>query len=182
MSAGAGLFVHPAKGPVGANYGLDECRFLRPIYHNDTIQVRLTCKEKIDRESRGREFPSGVVKWYEEILDEDGELVAFATILTLVQKKSPFHEVDRAFIEATLGKLTDDTKAKFGLLSPQHMVEHLEFFLRLATSLEPIEIVTPEHRLERFQESLWNYQPMPEGFNHPLLKKGETEELRGLVV
>ncbi|MEM6725113.1 MAG: phenylacetic acid degradation bifunctional protein PaaZ, partial [Bacteroidota bacterium] len=44
LAAAAGLFVHPSKGPVGANYGLDECRFIRPIYHNDTIQVRLTCK------------------------------------------------------------------------------------------------------------------------------------------
>ena len=91
--------MDPGKGPVGANYGLDECRFIRPIYHNDTIQVRLICKEKIDRDSRGREFPSGVVKWYEEILDEDGELVAFATILTLVQKKSPFPEVSKSWVE-----------------------------------------------------------------------------------
>jgi len=70
LAAAAGLFVHPAKGPVGANYGLDECRFIRPIYHNDTIQVRLTCKEKVERDSRGKEHPSGVVKWYEEIFDQ----------------------------------------------------------------------------------------------------------------
>jgi len=55
LAAAAGLFVSPAKGPVGANYGLDECRFVRPIYHNDTIQVRLTCKEKVDRDSKGKE-------------------------------------------------------------------------------------------------------------------------------
>ncbi len=178
LSAGAGLFVHPAKGPVGANYGLDECRFLRPIYHNDTIQVRLTCKQKIDRDSRGREFPSGVVKWYEEILDEDGELVAFATILTLVQKRSPFRELTREYVRETLDRLTIDARPKWGILTPQHMVEHIEFFLRFATSQEPVEIVTPEHRIERFQESLWNYRPMPESFDNPLLRKGKTEDLR----
>ena len=39
LAAAAGLFVKPDQGPVGANYGLDECRFLRPIYHNDTVYV-----------------------------------------------------------------------------------------------------------------------------------------------
>jgi len=50
ISAAAGLFVYPNKGPVAANYGLDSIRFLRPLYHNDTIYVRLTCKEKVDRD------------------------------------------------------------------------------------------------------------------------------------
>ena len=50
ISAAAGLFVYPNKGPVSANYGLEECRFLRPLYHNDTVYVRLTCKQKVDRD------------------------------------------------------------------------------------------------------------------------------------
>ena len=50
LAAAAGLFVYPNKGPVAANYGLEDCRFLRPIYHNDTVYVRLTCKQKVDRE------------------------------------------------------------------------------------------------------------------------------------
>src|SRR5690606_4983040 len=53
LSAAAGLFVYPNKGPVAANYGLDTCRFMRPIYHNDTIYVRLTCQEKRDRDVKG---------------------------------------------------------------------------------------------------------------------------------
>ncbi len=51
FAAAAGLFVYPNKGPVAANYGLEECRFLRPIYHNDTVYVRLTCKQKIDSDA-----------------------------------------------------------------------------------------------------------------------------------
>jgi len=31
LSAAAGLFVYPNKGPVAANYGLEDCRFVRPI-------------------------------------------------------------------------------------------------------------------------------------------------------
>jgi len=178
LAAAAGLFVHPGKGPVGANYGLDECRFIRPIYHNDTIQVRLTCKEKVERDSKGKEFPSGVVKWYEEIFDQDGELVAMATILTLVKKKSPFAQVDRAYLEEKLNALTEDTKPKWGLMTPQHMVEHFEYFWQIAAGKVEIEITTPADRLEKFEDSLWNYREMPAKFDHPALRKGEVEDLR----
>ncbi|TRX48479.1 phenylacetic acid degradation bifunctional protein PaaZ [Fulvivirga sp. M361] len=178
LSAGAGLFVDPGKGPVGANYGLDECRFIRPIYHNDTIQVRLTCKEKTDRDSRGREFPSGVVKWYEEILDEDGELVAFATILTLVQKKCPFHNVNKAFIQEGLAKLTAEAKPKWGIMTSQHMVEHIEFFHLMSIGKYPTEIATPEKYIERVQDSLFTYEPMPKNHVHPLMEEGKLTELK----
>jgi hypothetical protein len=54
LSAAAGLFVSPAKGPVLANYGLDTLRFVKPVGIGDTIQARLTCKRKIDRRQRAR--------------------------------------------------------------------------------------------------------------------------------
>ncbi|MEZ5041808.1 MAG: phenylacetic acid degradation bifunctional protein PaaZ [Saprospiraceae bacterium] len=178
LAAAAGLFVYPNKGPVTANYGLEECRFIRPIYHNDTIQVRLTCKEKIERESKGREFPSGVVKWYVEVFDQEQELVAIATILTMVQKKSPFLPFTKENVAKGLAKLTDSHRAKWGILSPQHMVEHLEFFMQMAMGAIKTDITTPEKYLERTQESLFNYRPMPRDFDHPLLKVEALEDLR----
>lgn len=178
LAAAAGLFVSPAKGPVGANYGLDECRFLRPIYHNDTIQVRLTCKEKRERDSKGKEHPSGVVKWYVELFDQAGELVAFATILTLVMKKSPFMVYSQERLAEALRGLTEETKAEWGILTPQHMVEHLEFFNRVALGELEVARITPEDRLEKWTESLYNHYPMPKNFQMPLLRKGELEDLR----
>lgn len=178
LAAAAGLFVHPAKGPVGANYGLDNCRFIRPIYHNDTIQVRLTCKEKVERDSRGKEHPSGVIKWYEEIFDQDGELVAMATILTLVQKKSPFPTITKSYLQEKLNALTESTQPKWGLMTAQHLVEHFEFFMQQALGKIPCEIKTPEKYLEETQDSLWNYRSMPKKFDHPVLRKGEVEDLR----
>jgi oxepin-CoA hydrolase / 3-oxo-5,6-dehydrosuberyl-CoA semialdehyde dehydrogenase len=86
LSAAAGLFVDPKKGPVLANYGLDECRFLKPVYVGATIGVRLTCKEKISKEKREGEQAQGVVKWQVDVYDETGDTVALATILTLVAK------------------------------------------------------------------------------------------------
>ena len=178
LAAAAGLFVYPNKGPVAANYGLEDCRFIRPIYHNDTIWVRLTCKEKQDREARGRQFPAGVVKWVVEIFDQDDEKVAVATILTMVQKKCPFVEVNRTMIESALAKLQEDTPPKWGILTAQHMVEHLAFFTQMAIGKIETEVTTPEKRIDRLQESLYNYRPMPAKFDHPLLRKGELEDLR----
>ena len=49
MSKAAGLFVDPPKGPVLLNYGIDECRFTKPVYPGMTVAVRFTAKEKISR-------------------------------------------------------------------------------------------------------------------------------------
>ncbi|MCB0854039.1 MAG: aldehyde dehydrogenase family protein, partial [Bacteroidetes bacterium] len=178
LAAAAGLFVSPAKGPVGANYGLDECRFIRPIYHNDTIQVRLTCKEKVDRDAKGREHPSGVVKWYVQLFDQDMEMVAFATILTLVQKKSPFFDYSIENVEEILMGLTEETKPQWGMMSARHMVEHLEYFNQLALGRVVVEMITPAEKVEKYTESLYNYYKMPRNYQLEIFRKGETENLR----
>ena len=87
LSRAAGLFVDPPKGPVLLNYGLDECRFVKPVYPGMTIQVRFTVKEKIDQEKRSPEdVAKGIVKFLVDVFDETGETVAIATILTMVKK------------------------------------------------------------------------------------------------
>lgn len=89
LSKAAGLFVDAKKGPVLLNYGIDECRFTKPVYPGMTIGVRLTVKEKIDQELRSEEdVPKGIVKWLVDVYDDTGETVAIATILTMVRKKS----------------------------------------------------------------------------------------------
>ena len=88
MSAAAGLFVDPKKGPVLANYGVDEFRFLKPVYVGATIGVRLTIKEKTQQEKRGDDdILKGIVKWQVDVFDETGESCALGTILTLVANK-----------------------------------------------------------------------------------------------
>jgi oxepin-CoA hydrolase / 3-oxo-5,6-dehydrosuberyl-CoA semialdehyde dehydrogenase len=88
LSAAAGLFVEAAKGPVLLNYGIDECRFLKPVYAGTTIGVRFTCKEKTGQDPRDeKDIPKGIVKWYVDVYDETGDSVMIATILTMVRKK-----------------------------------------------------------------------------------------------
>ena len=89
LSAAAGLFVSPAPGPVLANYGLDTLRFTKPVAIGDTIQARLTCKRKVDRQRRdSRGVGQGVVVWDVEVRNQHGELVASYDILTLVAKRA----------------------------------------------------------------------------------------------
>ena len=88
LSAAAGLFVSPAPGPVLANYGLDNLRFVAPVAIGDTIRARLTCKRKVDRnrtDEQGR--GQGVVAWDVQVTNQNDELVASYDILTLVQKR-----------------------------------------------------------------------------------------------
>lgn len=89
LSAAAGLFVDGKKGPVLLNYGIDECRFLKPVYAGTTIGVKLTCREKTAQDQKDEtDIPKGIVKWLVEVTDEKGEDVAVATILTMVRRKN----------------------------------------------------------------------------------------------
>lgn len=106
LSKAAGLFVDPPKGPVLLNYGIDECRFTRPIYPGMTIGVKFTCKEKIENDkplkaANGEDVKVGIVKWVVDIydassmevlekydaVDQAGQTVGIATILTMVKLK-----------------------------------------------------------------------------------------------
>ena len=87
MSKAAGLFVQPEKGPVLLNYGIDECRFTKPVYPGMTIGVRFTAKEKISQEKRDKDdIAKGIVKFLVDVYDDEGETVMLATILTMVKK------------------------------------------------------------------------------------------------
>ena len=89
LSKAAGLFVNAKKGPVLLNYGIDECRFTKPVYMGSTIGVRFTCKEKIEQEKKNAEdIAKGIVKWLVDVYDETGETVAIATILTMVKLRN----------------------------------------------------------------------------------------------
>ncbi|HNR76777.1 MAG TPA: phenylacetic acid degradation bifunctional protein PaaZ, partial [Parvularculaceae bacterium] len=78
LSFAAGLFVDPAPGPVLANYGLDELRFLTPVSAGDAIKVRLTAKSK---KKRNDEY--GEVKWDVLVTNQNDEAVATYELLTM---------------------------------------------------------------------------------------------------
>ncbi|WP_424190692.1 phenylacetic acid degradation bifunctional protein PaaZ [Actinokineospora sp. G85] len=85
VSLAAGLFVEPAPGPVLANFGVDNLRFLTPVKVDDSIGVVLTVKQITPRASADY----GEVRWDAVVSNQDGEPVAVYDVLTLVAKSWP---------------------------------------------------------------------------------------------
>jgi oxepin-CoA hydrolase/3-oxo-5,6-dehydrosuberyl-CoA semialdehyde dehydrogenase len=83
LSFAAGLFVQPQLGPVLANYGLEELRFLKPMYPGDTMRVRLTVKSKAPRKPE-----YGEVRWSVTIFNQDDEIAATYDLLTMNATKA----------------------------------------------------------------------------------------------
>ncbi|MCV9967258.1 phenylacetic acid degradation bifunctional protein PaaZ [Pararhizobium sp. BT-229] len=82
VSFAAGLFVDPAPGPVLANYGVDNLRFLTPVNPGDTLQVQLTCKEINPR----ADAEHGEVRWDCRVTNQNAVAVAQYDVLTMVAK------------------------------------------------------------------------------------------------
>ena len=78
LSFAAGMFVDPNEGPVLANTGLDNLRFMKPVEAGDTIKVRLTVKKKTPR---NEEY--GEVRWHVTLTNQDAEKVAEYELLTM---------------------------------------------------------------------------------------------------
>lgn len=78
----AGLFVDPAPGPVLANYGLENLRFITPVSPGDQVRVTLTAKQITPRENE--EY--GEVRWDAVLINQKDETVATYDVLTIVAK------------------------------------------------------------------------------------------------
>jgi oxepin-CoA hydrolase/3-oxo-5,6-dehydrosuberyl-CoA semialdehyde dehydrogenase len=87
VSIAAGLFVEPNPGPVLANFGVDNLRFLTPVKADDTISVLLTVKQITPRSSADY----GEVRWDALVTNAEGNPVATYDVLTLVAKTWPEH-------------------------------------------------------------------------------------------
>ena len=77
LSFAAGLFVDPDPGPVLANTGLENLRFLTPLYPGDSMRVELSVRSKSLKSE-----DTGVVRWAVEVFNQKDELVATYDLLT----------------------------------------------------------------------------------------------------
>jgi len=77
LSFAAGLFVWPDPGPVLANTGLENLRFLTPLYPGDSLRVELTVRAKSIKSEE-----TGQVRWAVEVFNQEDELVATYDLLT----------------------------------------------------------------------------------------------------
>ena len=77
LSFAAGLFVDPDPGPVLANTGLENLRFLTPLYPGDSLRVELSVRAKSIKSEE-----TGQVRWAVEVFNQEDELVATYDLLT----------------------------------------------------------------------------------------------------
>ena len=68
-----------------ANYGVDNLRFLQPVYFGDSLRVRLTCKQINPRENA----VYGEVRWDCRVTNQKEEVVAQYDVLTMVARNWP---------------------------------------------------------------------------------------------
>ena len=66
-----------------ANTGLDNLRFLQPVYPGDRVKVRLTVKQKTPRRDE-----YGELRWDVEMTNDKDETVATYDLLTMNARKS----------------------------------------------------------------------------------------------
>ncbi|WTW99363.1 aldehyde dehydrogenase family protein [Streptomycetaceae bacterium NBC_01309] len=79
LSLATGMFVPPEPGPVLANRGLENLRFLAPVRPDDSLTATLTAQRITRRPGTG----NGDVRWHIEVVDQDGRPVAEFDLITL---------------------------------------------------------------------------------------------------
>ncbi len=178
LGAALGILAPQGKESRARIVGMNKVIFHRAIRDDQGIRIRLECLDKAEREKQRWEHPSGMAGWKVELLDSENSLCLEAQVSTVVTRKHPFMEINRENLEQAFDKLTESSQAKWGLMSAQHLVEHFEYFNQMALGNIPGKILISEELIPKYQNSLWNYKALPQQFQHPMLKKGEAEELR----
>jgi acyl dehydratase len=155
VSFAAGLFVQPDPGPVLANYGLENLRFLTPVYPDDELTVTLTCKQITPRE----DAEHGEVRWDADVTNQEGKSVASYDVLTLVAKQWPVElrigqgqaERDRVAVAERLAvKGAADVSPAHGHVAGKRAHDHAEQLLvaRRAAHDEDLAEARAEARAE----------------------------------
>jgi methylglutaconyl-CoA hydratase len=85
--------------------------------------------------------------------------------------------LDRINIEAHIDQLNEDTKPLWGILTPQHLIEHFIYLFRMSVGEIKEKTVTPADKLPAYQASLHYDRRLPKNFESPYLKEGSLEDL-----
>jgi oxepin-CoA hydrolase/3-oxo-5,6-dehydrosuberyl-CoA semialdehyde dehydrogenase len=73
---------------------------------------------------------------------------------------------------ATLAPLTEATPPRWGGMTPQQMVEHLEWVFAISTGRVEVGCPVPEAERQRVKPFLRSNMPTPRGFENPVLVEG----------
>ncbi len=79
--------------------------------------------------------------------------------------------------EQIVGKLNSDSLPLWGIMSAQHMLEHLLLVINIGIGKFQVEVVTPEDKLPRTKAFLMSDKPMPREFKAPYIPENDTMPL-----
>lgn len=78
----------------------------------------------------------------------------------------------------SLEKLTENTPALWGIMGPQHMVEHVSGVFYISQKELGLTCTTREENLPKVKEFIWNDQPFPRSVRIVGIPKDQTLPLR----
>ena len=78
------------------------------------------------------------------------------------------------FVELSnkIDQLGETDKPAWGIMTPQHMVEHLILAVRSGNGNLEVECFNPKEKLPILKRFLMSDRDLPKGFENPLLEKG----------
>lgn len=79
---------------------------------------------------------------------------------------------------ALIDALPADAQPLWGMMTAQHLLEHLQLVIEVCIGGKNYPVLTPEDQIERTQAFLMSEKPMPREFKMPLLPKDELVPLR----
>lgn len=85
LCTAVGMSVEDLSEAGGPFLGVNQIRFLRPVYPGDTLSARSTV---VDKRESGSRPDFGIVTWETEASNQDGEVVLHYRRTNLVAKKS----------------------------------------------------------------------------------------------
>ncbi len=83
----------------------------------------------------------------------------------------------KSFLEEHISLLKEEDRPLWGLMSAQHLVEHLIYVFKMSLGELKLDVITTAENIERYQKSLNGERRLPKFFKNPYLKKDETEAL-----
>ena len=158
---------------------------IRDFIHVDDIAQVLLASIKYPRQGAIYNVCDDIPAPPEDVIAYAAELLGMPIPLAVDYNEADMTPMARSFyaenkrVRNDLIKEELGIELKFPIMTSQHMIEHLELTYRIASGeTQDFEIVTPEKYLEKVQESLYSFKPMPSGFDFPMYKKGKLEELK----
>lgn len=71
-----------------------------------------------------------------------------------------------------VGELSSESKPQWGIMSSQHMVEHLLLTVKVSNSKIKVECFNPPEKIPTLKRFLLSERPLPKNFINPLIGEG----------